>query len=129
MPQRSVIPPSAVDAACQSAGEDVLLAVHAQPGASREGPVEARSMPSRHGGPARAVIVWKVRAPAADGRANAALCRSVARAVGVAPAAVAIERGATSRAKTLRISGGTAAQVVAAIAGAPSGGGGHAGSA
>ena len=129
MPQRSAIPPSAVDAACRAAGEDVLLAVHAQPGASREGPVEVRSMPSRHGGPARAVIVWRVRVPAADGRANAALCHSVARAVGVAPSAVVLEHGATGRAKTLRIAGRSPAQVVAAIAGAPSGGGGPAGGA
>ena len=129
MPQRPVILPTAIGDACRAAGDDVLLAVHAQPGASTEGPVEARSVPSLHGGPDRAVIQWRVRAPAADGRANAALCRSVARAVGVARAAVTIERGATSRVKTLRIRGRTPAQVVAAIGGVPSGGGGRTGSA
>lgn len=44
-----------------------------------------------------------------DGRANRAACAALARALGVAPSAVAITAGAGSREKTLRITGDPAA--------------------
>jgi uncharacterized protein len=40
-----------------------------------------------------------------DGRANRAACAALARALGVAPSAIAITAGAGSREKTLRVSG------------------------
>jgi hypothetical protein len=40
-----------------------------------------------------------------DGRANRAVCLAVARAVGVAPSAVALLQGGGSRQKVLRIAG------------------------
>lgn len=40
-----------------------------------------------------------------DGRANLAVCAALAGALGVAPSAVDVAAGATSRLKTLRIAG------------------------
>ena len=54
-----------------------------------------------------------VTAPPVDGEANAAVIELVARALGVARGAVAVVTGASSRRKTLRVAGVTAAQVVA----------------
>ncbi|WP_372788500.1 DUF167 domain-containing protein [Paraconexibacter sp.] len=53
---------------------------------------------------AGAVLV-RLTAPPVDGKANAALRKLVARAVGVPPSAVSIVRGETGRDKTLRIEG------------------------
>jgi uncharacterized protein (TIGR00251 family) len=53
----------------------------------------------------RAVLKARVRAAPAEGEANDALVRLVARAAEVAPRAVAVTAGATSRVKTLRIEG------------------------
>jgi uncharacterized protein YggU (UPF0235/DUF167 family) len=47
-----------------------------------------------------------VRAAPEDGAANAALIRLVAKSAGIAPSRVRLERGATSRRKTLLIEGG-----------------------
>jgi uncharacterized protein YggU (UPF0235/DUF167 family) len=62
--------------------------------------------------PAERVGPWKdgelqirVRAPAVDGKANAALCAVLAAALGLPPRAVALARGATSRHKLLAVSG------------------------
>jgi uncharacterized protein YggU (UPF0235/DUF167 family) len=104
--------------ACRVDGPDVLLTVRAQPGARQPGPVGTRVVPSSHGGPARAAVVWRIAAPAVAGRANAALCRAVATAVGVAPAAVAVDRGGSARTKVLRIRGTTPARVAEGIAAA-----------
>jgi len=51
------------------------------------------------------VLVARVRAAPADGEANLALVRLVAKAVGVPPRDVAIVAGATARLKRLLISG------------------------
>ncbi|HEX6254606.1 MAG TPA: DUF167 family protein [Euzebyales bacterium] len=106
---------STVDAACRVDGDDVLLAVRVRPGARDEGRGAVRAVPASHGGPDRVVLSWSVRAPATGGRANAALCRSVADVVGVAPSAVTVVSGATARVKVVRILGRTVAQVAAAL--------------
>ena len=49
------------------------------------------------------VLVVRVTAPPLDGRANAALCRLIAKAVGVAPSRVEIVRGHGSRDKVVRV--------------------------
>ncbi len=47
----------------------------------------------------------RVTAPAVDGRANEALRRCVAKALGIAPSRVTLVRGVRAREKTLRIEG------------------------
>ena len=52
-----------------------------------------------------------VTAPPVDGEANAAVIELVAKSLGVAKSAVEVIAGASSRRKTLRIAGVTAAQL------------------
>lgn len=62
----------------------------------------------------RAVLKARVRAPAHEGAANAALCRLLADALGTAPRQVKLVSGATARVKRIRIAG-EAASLVAAL--------------
>ena len=50
-------------------------------------------------------LAVRVSAPPVDGRANAALERAVAGALGIAPSRVTLVRGARGRDKTLRVDG------------------------
>jgi len=86
--------------------EQVTFEVLVQPRASR-----ARIGP-RHDGR----IKIAVTAPPADGEANAAVIDVVAKALGVPRGAVEVIAGATSRRKTLRVTGATAAQIEALCA-------------
>ena len=61
-------------------------------------------------------LVARVTAPAHEGRANKALCRLVAKRLGIAPSRVAIVRGARSREKLLHIDGMDRTAVDAALA-------------
>ena len=49
----------------------------------------------------RSVLKARVRAPASEGEANAALVKLIARTLGVAPRAVVLAAGETSRVKRL----------------------------
>jgi hypothetical protein len=60
-------------------------------------------------------IVIRVTAPPVDGRANAALCRFVARRAGVAASRVTVVRGAGSRDKLLEVRGVSEAEVRRAL--------------
>lgn len=62
----------------------------------------------------RTVLKARVRAPAFEGEANAALCRLVAGVAGTAAREVALVAGATARVKRLRIMG-DASHLVAAL--------------
>ena len=79
----------------------VTLDVLVQPRASR-----ARLGP-RHDGRLKVAVT----APPVDGEANAAVIELIAAALGVARSAVQVVHGASSRRKTLRIDGVTAAQL------------------
>ena len=61
----------------------------------------------------RATLKARVRAAPFEGEANAALCRLMAAALGIAPRHVCIVGGATARVKRLRIAGDSAALVAA----------------
>jgi uncharacterized protein len=63
----------------------------------------------------RVVLKARVRAAPFEGEANAALCRLLADAVGVAPRQVALVAGEAAREKRVRISG-DAASLMAALA-------------
>lgn len=72
-----------------------MLAVRVQPRASRD-----------------AIVGWqegslrvRVTAPPVEGEANLAVARLLARALGVAPSAVSVIRGARGRDKLVRIAG------------------------
>jgi uncharacterized protein (TIGR00251 family) len=51
------------------------------------------------------VLLVRVSAPPVDGKANAALCRLVAKALRVAPSRVSVVRGQASRDKVVRVDG------------------------
>jgi uncharacterized protein (TIGR00251 family) len=51
------------------------------------------------------VLIARVTAPPVDGKANAALCKLIARAAGVAPSRVSVVRGASAREKVVRVEG------------------------
>ena len=61
----------------------------------------------------RAVLKLRVRAAPHEGAANAALCRVLAKALGVPPGRVEIAGGATSRIKRVQIVGNAAALAAA----------------
>ena len=61
------------------------------------------------------VLVARVTAAPVDGKANAALCKLVARAAGIAPNRVSVVRGATARSKVVRVEGIDEAALRAAL--------------
>jgi uncharacterized protein (TIGR00251 family) len=60
-------------------------------------------------------LIARVAAPPVDGRANRALCRLIARRVGVAPSRVSIVRGQRSRDKLIRVEGVDQAELRRAV--------------
>jgi uncharacterized protein (TIGR00251 family) len=81
------------------------LTVRLQPRARRDEVVGERD----------GVVVIRVTAPPVDGKANAALCRLIAKKAGVAPSRVEIVRGHTAREKVVRVEGLDAAALRAAL--------------
>ena len=78
-------------------GDDVLLWIKAVPGASRDqiaGVIGDR-------------LKVRISAPPEDGKANKAICKLLAKALGVRNAQVSIESGATNPQKIIRIAGVT----------------------
>lgn len=61
----------------------------------------------------RSVLKARVRAAPMEGEANEALCRLVAKALGVPPRNVLLAAGATARVKRLNIQGDSAALAAA----------------
>ena len=86
--------------------------VHVRPGAGRDrvGPVDTW----------RGALKVEVKAPPEEGAANREVERVVALAIGVPPARVRIEHGATSRDKVIMVEGTTEEAVRAAVGALPS---------
>jgi uncharacterized protein len=61
----------------------------------------------------RAVLKVRVRAAPSKGEANAALCHTIAKALGIAPRHVTLAGGAASRLKRVRVAGDPAMLVAA----------------
>ena len=62
------------------------------------------------------VLQAKVTAPPVDDKANRALCKLIAKRVGVAPSRVSVARGEKSRDKVVRVEGVDAERLKAALA-------------
>lgn len=92
----------------RQSGDDVLLAVRAVPRGGRDA-VDGIEMQSD----GRAVLKMRVKAAPADGEANEALRRFLAKALHLSPSKVALDSGATARQKMLRISGDPAVIIAA----------------
>jgi uncharacterized protein (TIGR00251 family) len=75
-----------------SSGE---VQVRLKPGASRNELIGLRD----------GLLQARVSAPPVDGRANKALCKLIAKSIGVAPSKVAVVRGDRSRQKLVRVDG------------------------
>lgn len=95
------------------AGADALVRVRLTPGAADDRIVGVETDAA-----GRAHLKVRVRAVPEDGKANAALEALLARRIGVARSAVAVERGGAARVKSVRIAGIAGAAVRAAL-GAP----------
>ncbi len=78
-------------------GDAVTVAVRVKPGASRT------KVGGRYDGPWGAALVVAVHAPAVDGRATEAARRALAEALGLRPARVTLQAGATSRDKLFAV--------------------------
>jgi len=63
------------------------------------------------------VLQAKVTAAPVDGKANRALCKLIAKRVGVAPSRVSVVRGEKSREKVVRVEGIDQAKLDAALRG------------
>lgn len=89
----------ALDEVVQADGaEGALIAVRAQPKSSRDG-VEGVVRDAD----GRAYLRVRVTAPPADGAANAAIVKTMAKALGVARSSVRIASGAGARIKRLSV--------------------------
>ena len=91
-PRPTLPAPAEIRALADAAG---LLEVRAAPGAAADAVV----LPAIAGGP----LTIRTTAPPEDGRANAAVLRLLARALGCAPSALHLVRGATARTKLVRL--------------------------
>lgn len=79
--------------ALQREGDDLLLVIHAQPGAKQS------AFAGLHGD----ALKVRLAAPALEGRANRELCRFLAGEFGVAISAVTVLSGETGRRKRVRV--------------------------
>jgi uncharacterized protein len=77
--------------------------------------VQPRAKRTEVAGEREGAIVIRVNAPPVDGRANEAVCRLIAKRLGVAAGAVHVVRGQTAREKVVRIDGIDAAHARAAL--------------
>lgn len=62
------------------------------------------------------IVQAKVSAPPVEGKANKALCRLIAKRVGVAPSRVSVVRGEKSRDKLVQVEGVDPETLAAALA-------------
>jgi hypothetical protein len=61
------------------------------------------------------ILRARVTAPPVDGKANKALCRLIAKRIGIAPSKVVVIQGEKSRSKIVRVEGVSAAALELAL--------------
>jgi uncharacterized protein len=79
--------------------------------------VQPRAKRTEVAGERQGAVVIRTSAPPVDGKANAAVCRLIAKRLGVPQGAVRIVRGEGSRDKLVRIDGLSADEARAALLG------------
>jgi uncharacterized protein (TIGR00251 family) len=79
--------------------------------------VQPRARRTEVAGERAGAVVIRVSAPPVDGKANAAVCKLVARSAGVPASSVSIVRGESARDKVVRVEGRTADELRAALLG------------
>ena len=67
--------------------------------------VTPRSSRDELGGTRDGVVLIRVTVPPEGGKANARVCKVIARTLGVPPTSVSVARGTTGREKTIEVSG------------------------
>lgn len=77
--------------------------------------VQARAKRTEVAGEREGAVIIRVSAPPVDGKANEAVCRLIARRLGVPKSAVRIVRGESARDKLVRVDGVSAERVRAAL--------------
>jgi uncharacterized protein len=77
--------------------------------------VQPRARRTEVAGERAGAILIRVNAPPVDGRANEAVCRLIAKRLGVASGAVRVVRGDTARDKVVRVDGIDAVAARAAL--------------
>jgi uncharacterized protein (TIGR00251 family) len=85
-------------------------------GASLRVRVTPRSKHDAIGGTREGALIVRLTAPPVDGAANSGLARVLGKALGVAPSAIELVKGATGRDKVVHVSGRTASEIRAALA-------------
>jgi uncharacterized protein (TIGR00251 family) len=87
--------------------------------ATESGQIEVRLRPRGHRdeleGVRDGVLQVRVTAAPVDGKANRALCKLIAKRLGVAPSRVKVVRGERSRVKLVRVEGVDSAELRAAL--------------
>lgn len=77
--------------------------------------VQARAGRDEIVGERAETLLVRLTAPPVDGRANAALCRLIARRLGVAPTRVTLLRGLKSRDKVVQVEGLSTAEITRSL--------------
>ena len=73
--------------------------------------VQPRAARDEIAGERNGALLVRLTSPPVEGAANAALCRLLARALGMAPSRVELVRGGTGRDKLVRVTGADLARV------------------
>ena len=96
-------------------GDEFELFIRVSPGASRDAIEDCVEDAAGRG-----LLKVRVRAQPEKGKANVALVKLLANALGVPKSAISVEKGETQRLKTVRIrADGSIAQALERLAGAP----------
>jgi len=81
--------------------------------------VQPRAQRTEIAGVRDGALLVRVNAPPVDGKANAALCRLLAKRLGVPARAVAVVRGASARDKVVEIAGFETSELMHRLVDAP----------